>query len=248
MNLSTHGGQHLCLPFETADESESVAAAFLAEGLLRRNRCVFAGKPREFAALERNLARHGISAEREVSHGALELSTMEDLYLDEHGRFNPELMLERIQNRIDDALGAGFTGLRGTGELMHVPLDRDWEKIVWYEAQINEHFARQPVAVLCRYHRSVVPAARVRDVLRTHPIAVVRHQTCDNPFYERPELVLSDDATARLDWQLHQLRAGDRAHRRLSAEAASAAAAAAELAAALAEARTALGKRDRSSD
>ena len=87
-----------------------------------------------------------------------------------------------------------------------VPADGEWQKIVWYEAQINEHFARRPFVGLCRYPRTLIPAERVRDVLRTHPVAIVRGEICDNPFYERPELALRDDSQARLDWQLRQLR------------------------------------------
>ncbi len=95
-------------------------------------------------------------------------------------------MLWRIEGYIKDALADGFTGLCATGELMDVPSDDDWRKIVWYEAQINETFARHPLVALCRYPRAIVPPDRVQDVLRTHPVAIVRGETCDNPFYERP--------------------------------------------------------------
>ena len=53
-----------------------------------------------------------------------------------------------------------------------------------YEARVNEHFARRPFSGLCCYPRSVIPAERVQDVLRTHPTVVVRGEHCDNPFYE----------------------------------------------------------------
>jgi hypothetical protein len=76
----------------------------------------------------------------------------------------------------------------------------------------------------------VVPANRVQDVLRTHPVAVVREETCDNPFYERPALALSDDSRARLDWQLRQLRVHNRAQRRLQDKTTSAVTAAVALA------------------
>ena len=113
---------------------------------------------------------------------------------------------------------------------MNVPSDAVWREIVWYEAQINENFARLPFTGLCRYPRMVVPANRVQDVLRTHPIAVVRGETCDNAFYERPALALSDDSRARLDWQLRQLRVHNRAQRRLEDKTTSAVTAAVALA------------------
>jgi hypothetical protein len=79
----------------------------------------------------------------------------------------------------------------------------------------------------------VVPSDRVRDVLRTHPVAIVRGESCENPFYERTELALSDDSEARLDWQLYQMRAQNRAQRHLEGTTVSAVTAAVELAAEL---------------
>jgi hypothetical protein len=83
---------------------------------------------------------------------------------------------------------------------------------------------------MCRYPRSVVPAHRVQDVLRTHPIAIVRGETCTNPFYEQMQLALSNDSQARLDWQLRQMRVQNRTQRRLEDQTYSAVTAAADLA------------------
>ena len=58
----------------------------------------------------------------------------------------------------------------------------------------------------------------------------MRGETCDNPFYERPALALSDDSQARLDWQLRQLRVQNRVQRRLEDKTTSAVTAAVELA------------------
>ena len=63
--------------------------------------------------------------------------------------------------------------------------------------------------------------------------AMVRGESCENPFYERPEIVLSDDIETRLDWQFRQLRVGQRARQHLEGTRSSAVAAAAQLAAEL---------------
>ena len=95
---------------------------------------------------------------------------------------------------------------------------------------VNERFARRPIALLCRYPRTLIPAERVRDVLRTHPVAIVRGESCENPFYERPEIVLRGDAETLLDWQFRQLRVHNRTRQHLEGTRSSAVAAAAELA------------------
>ena len=126
------------------------------------------------------------------ARGALQFRTVEEIYL-YGGIFDPPRALDHTDALIDEALVDGFTGLRLTAELTRIPAPGEWQKIVWYEAMINERFARRPIATLCRYPRTLIPAERVRDLLRTHPTAIVRGESCENPFYERPEIVLSGD-------------------------------------------------------
>lgn len=224
-----HRGRHLCLPFETNFEKLDAVASFLIEGLTQGKRCLFVGSSEELAELGEPLEQAGICVSRALSRRRLLFSTREETYLKD-GAFDPDVVLDRFEGHVRDAVADGFTGLYATGELVHIPADEDWRRIVRYEAQINETFARLPLVALCRYPRAIVPADRVRDVLRTHPIAIVRGDTCSNPFYERTQLALSDDSQSRLDWQLRQLRVQNRAQRRLEDQAYSAATAAAELA------------------
>jgi hypothetical protein len=226
---SVHRGRHICLPFETAAEKDDALLSFFHEGLTHGKRCIFVGTREEYETMGLALEVEGICSLRAESRGALVFRTAEEQYLDA-GVFNPETVLARIQREIDAALADGFTGLCASGALIDTPDDDVWRQIVWYEAQINDSFARQPFVGLCRYPRTIVPPHRVQDVLRTHPVAMVRGESCDNPFYERPELALSDDPRSRVDWQLHQMRVRSRAQRRQQDKTTSAVTAAVELA------------------
>jgi hypothetical protein len=237
MNASVHAaqaanlrGRHICVPF---------VLALFHEGLARGKRCLFVGTRAEYERLGVQLEENGICSLRAESRGALLYMTSEQVYL-ENGTFDANVVLGRIERFIGEALSDGFTGLCATGELMDVPSDDLWRQIVWYEAQVNEHFSRLPLVGLCRYPRSTVPPHRVQDVLRNHPIAIVRGETCENPFYERPDVSLSDDTGARLDWQLRQLRIVNRVQRQLEGKTASAVTAAVELATELETLRAAL--------
>jgi hypothetical protein len=224
-----HRGHHLCLPFETDTEKLDAVASFLIEGLTQGKRCLFVGTADELAQLGEPVEAAGICLTQARSRGRLIFLTREEAYLTD-GVFDASAVLERIESYIRGAMADGFTGLYATGELVHVPADDVWRRIVGYEAQINESFARLPVTSLCRYPRAVVPACRVQDVLRTHPTAIVRGQKCKNPFYEQTQLAMSDDCQSRVDWQLHQLRAQNRLERHLKDQTASAVNAAVELA------------------
>jgi chemotaxis family two-component system sensor kinase Cph1 len=223
---------HICLPFESNDEKHAGTVAFIYEGLSRGARCIFTGTKDDFDVLGSGLEELGICTRRATARGALQYRPVEEIYFPD-GRFEPPRSLDITDHLIDDAIVDGFTGLRLTAELTHIPVSEEWQKIVWYEAMVNERFARRPIAGMCRYPRHLIPAVRVRDLLRTHPIAIVRGEYCDNPFYERPEIVLSDDAQTRLDWQFRQIRVQQRTRQQLEGMRVSAVAAAAELAAEL---------------
>ena len=220
---------HVCLPFETDDEKHEATVAFIHEGLSRSARCMFIGTKDDFDELGRSLEDLGICTRRATARGALQYRTVEEVYL-YGGIFDPPRALDHTDALIDAALVDGFSGLRLTAELTRIPAPGEWQKIVWYDAMVNERFARRPIALLCRYPRTMIPAERVRDVLRTHPVAIVRGETCENPFYERPEIVLRGDAETLLDWQFRQLRVHNRTRQHLEGTRSSAVAAAAELA------------------
>jgi hypothetical protein len=224
-----HRGRHICLPFESDAEKLDAVASFLVEGLSQGKRCLFVGSPEELAQLGEPVEQAGICLTQARSRGRLVYMTSDEAYLT-NGAFEPAAVLSRIESLIRGAMADGFTGLYATGALGHVPSEDVWRRIVSYEAQINESFARMPVTSLCRYPRAVVPPCRVQDVLRTHPVAIVRGQSCKNPFYERTHLALSDDCQARLDWQLRQLRVQNRLERHLQDQTYSAVNAAVELA------------------
>jgi hypothetical protein len=190
---------------------------------------MFLGTKDDFDELGRSLEDLGICTRRATTRGALQYRTVEEVYL-YGGIFDPPRALDHTDALIDAALVDGFSGLRMTAELTRIPAQGEWQKIVWFDAMVNERFARRPIALLCRYPRTLIPAERVRDVLRTHPVAIVRGETCENPFYERPEIVLHGDAETLLDWQFRQLRVHNRARQHLEGTRSSAVAAAAELA------------------
>jgi signal transduction histidine kinase len=199
-------GDHVCCAYEGADEKRAVVVDFVRQGLGRGERCLYIGSPAEHAELLAAMEASGERTAALLERGALVLASTAETYL-RTGTFDPEDTLALLDSLIEAALAAGFSGLRASGEPAGTMSDDLWRQVRWYEAQLSERFARRPFVGLCRYHTDSVAPERVQDLLRTHPLMVVRGELCGNPFYERAELAVSDDARARADWQLHQVRA-----------------------------------------
>ncbi len=202
---SLRHGAHLCLPYDDLDERNQAVIPFIAEGLARGERCVYLIDTDQRESLLGALSGAGVNASRALDRGALWLRTPEETYF-RSGKFDPDDTLALADELIAGALGDGFSGVRGSGEIdsseKHgVP----WEQIFAYEVRFNERFARRPIVAMCRYHRAVSPASTIAGALRTHPTAIVNGRLCHNSYYERPEVALAGDAE-RVEWMLRQLR------------------------------------------
>jgi len=205
---------HLCFPYESEDEKRTTLVAFVRDGLARRERCVYIGALADQSELLLALEAAGVRAARALERGALVLKTQAETYL-RAGRFDPEDAVRLLEELVESALADGYAGLRGTGEASAPVSDELWPLVLRYEALVNERLGRSPFVALCRLPASPDRPERAQDLLRMHPHALLRGEVCANPFYERPEIVLSDDGQPRLEWQLDQVRRSHRARKRL---------------------------------
>ena len=109
-------------------------------------------------------------------------------------------------------LGYGTGGLSGPA-IRPVAVRMAWQAagadagpFVEYEALLNRFLAGSRTIGVCLYRQAESPARLVRDVLRTHPVAVLGDQVCPNLFYEPPEMVLGrPSAEDRVSWMIAQL-------------------------------------------
>jgi len=198
-------GDHICLSYDHPDEARAPLLPFFRDGLLRGERCVFVGTPNENDQLLKDLTGAGVDVRRASGQGRLVLQTPEATY--PPGDFKASDMLALIDKLVEQAVASGFAGLRGAGEMVPTPPPRLWQELRDYEAHLNDLCAVLPFIGLCRYNHASSPPEILRDGLRTHPMAIIRGQLCDNPFYEAPAVaVRPDDDTARVAWMLRQLR------------------------------------------
>ena len=134
-------GQHICAVYDTAEEQLAVAACYIADGLERDERCLYvAGSEEELDRLRARLRANGVDVEAAEAGSALLLRTSEQTHL-EDGRFDAERMLKLLNDGIEQALDAGFTGLRTCGDMSWL-LDAPpgVHQVIEYEAVLNQLF------------------------------------------------------------------------------------------------------------
>jgi len=177
-------GQHICAIYHSPDEQRDVAVAYLAEGLRKNERCLYVAE--DDAALDRFRERldaagaNGLAAE---STGALLLQTHAEAHL-HGGRFDSERMLSMLNAAVEDALNAGFDGLRTCGDMSWLLKEVDGsEHVVKYEAFLNQFFGHTRALGMCQYDANRLPPGLLdRAGLETHPSVVIGGSHKNNPF------------------------------------------------------------------
>lgn len=183
-------GQHACCIFGSEEERDLAVGTFMAHGLQRGERVVYItdGGTRDQAL--RMLGTAGMKGGSVGGRDQLIQLTSDDTYV-AGGRFDPERMIDLLRRETDRALDEGFQGLRITGEmtwaLRGVPGS---ERLMEYEARLNEHLPDTRCLTLCQYDRRRFTPEVLLDVLITHPYALIGDRLYQNHYY----LPMNDDS------------------------------------------------------
>jgi hypothetical protein len=164
-------GDHTCVFYWDLEGLLEVLTPYIAEGLRSNERCFCAQRPETLAALRNDLRYIGVDVEDEQRRGALELHAPDEVYFREQ-RFDPDSLLQILENSIYDAEKRGFSGFRTAGELSWAVEGRDeCDRLIEYEHSVQKLYPGKPVMGLCLYPITMFD----REVLDR---VVLAHGTC----------------------------------------------------------------------
>jgi MEDS: MEthanogen/methylotroph, DcmR Sensory domain len=155
--LGLHG--HACWTY--ADDAELVRAAaeYLADGARLGQRLVYVAPHPDVEAIAR---REPILREHAVE--GLPLSA----FYEPGQPSDPDRLLAIYTAATDDALAAGFTGLRVVAEVTELAADPSCQ--CRWESVADRMMAERPLSALCCYDRRRLPRDVVRDLCAVHPV------------------------------------------------------------------------------
>ena len=178
-------GTHVCLIYDDEEERREVVARFIGDGLAEGERVAYFtdGDPEQVGAW---LKERGLDL---PSPPAFALSRTRDVYCP-GGSFDPESMFEHWHEYHRSSVADGFASARATGETSWSREVPGGERIVEYEAKLNDVLAGMPVTALCQYDVHRFDGATILDILRVHPLMLVAGQMVRNPYYMTPDQFL----------------------------------------------------------
>jgi hypothetical protein len=201
-------GDHYCGIFRSDEEHRAVIVDFVRDGVARNEKIIYLVNINTVEYVRSMLGDAGIEVDALIDKGQLAIVSARDAYLKD-GEFVPEKMLTMLVEETDKALAEGYAALRGTGEMTWALAGEPGsERLVEYEALVNERLKNTKFLGLCQYDRRRFDSEMLLDVVQVHPNVLYGREGCDNTkmYYVAPELFLERDRqSATLDTWLSNL-------------------------------------------
>ncbi len=201
--------RHQCFVYEGAPSQQLPALAFIMKRKMREgHRCLYLNSRPMVAGMRSYLTAIGIDVVTEVVKARLVLSS--EPCVSENGGFDADVMLNKLENALDQALNDGYKGLWCTGDMTwEFGPRKNFAKLMEYEWRLEELFHKRPeLCGICQYHRDTLPREVTRQALLTHRSVFINETLSRiNPHHVPSGRLASDQAArdAELDITINEL-------------------------------------------
>jgi hypothetical protein len=181
-------GSHFCQFYRTKKDMLDVLVPYFRAGLEGNEFCVWVTSDfltREHALKAMGNCIPGFSGY--LSKGQMEIFPYTDWYL-KGGKFDLRRTLDMWMEKHNQAISAGFAGMRVTGNPYWIDNKRDWDDFACYEAEINKVIGGTKLLVLCTYSLKKCGVVEILDVIKNHEFALAMNngawQVVSKPFMD----------------------------------------------------------------
>jgi anti-anti-sigma regulatory factor len=170
-------GDHACMTFTDQQERLDLVAAFVRDGLRRKERVVCytdAVSPQRLAV---ELAHRSVHAGAATARGQLRLLAVEEALLGDDGAAG---MISALATEAKTAERDGYPGIRVTADMCWATRPTAAEELTAFETAAADLFTDGRLCVICQYDRAVFDAVTLAFVTATHQKTVAAHAYHDS--------------------------------------------------------------------
>ena len=180
-------GVHVCQIFNDDNERHDAVVNYIISGLKEgENTACFSEKEQESSLVD-FFKENGFEYKEVTGDGDFSLSKTAEVYF-EGGKFNPDRMLNLLQEFYEQSIEQKKTGARVIGEMVpeveNVP---GGDRLLEYEAKVSMLVKKFPINAVCQYDARLFDGSTIMDILKVHPYMIVRGAVVHNPFFIEPE-------------------------------------------------------------
>lgn len=175
---------HMCYIYNDDAERRDVMAQFMNSGLNGKECVGYFADISAHQSVEDYLRELGIDVPSHLPVYQALFCHAQDIYCP-HQQFSPTQMLNRLRSLYDEVHTHHVQKIRVTGEMTWAlsPQVQGTEYLVEYEARLNLLEETHPLTAICQYDATRFDGALLFEILKVHPLMVVRGQIVHNPYY-----------------------------------------------------------------
>ena len=184
--------KHVCQIYNNPLEKLDLVSKYLEAGVLGKERVSCFSDDLTSEMVLSYLNDHHGELREALTHGVLTFHKTPPVYFP-NSCFEPDIMLELLKNYYTSSIEAGFFSARVVGEMNPTVKNLPGgHRITEYEARVNQLIREYPVTCVCQYDAREFTGEEVMEILKVHPLMMVKGHIIENPFFISPEDYLSN--------------------------------------------------------
>jgi len=182
----------MCLIYSDDMERRKMISKYLESGIVTGEKVAYFADIMTPQEVQDWLANMEIELHQGDKAQQFNVTIAEDTYCPK-GKFVPNEMLDTLRSFYRQTIDEGYPGCRVSGEmswaLKGIPGS---DRLMEYEALVNDVLVTHPVTSICQYDANLFDGATILDILKVHPMMIVRGQIVRNPYYIKSEEFLKN--------------------------------------------------------
>ena len=160
-------GTHICVFYQTKEDLLEILVPYFAAGLASNESCVWVvSDPLTITEAKSALNKEVEDLDAYYAKGQIRIVNATDWYTPD-GTFDAKKLLKNWVERESHILSRGFDGLRVSGNLAGLD-PADWDKLIRYEAVVNDRIGQRPVIAVCAYPVDHLMISQILDTATCH--------------------------------------------------------------------------------
>ena len=174
--------KHLCWIYEQESALPYIIEPFIKANLTAQRRCLLAVPESTWDLTVEGLEGAGGDVKKYIDGNQLIVEEPEKFFFTS-GRFDIDLIINRLDRALADALAKSWRGLAVVTDASLL-LDKA-EEVDWaaYEFRVNFESLTRPLVMLCLYDARRLSGSLLTAMIKTHPVVGMGKSLALNPFY-----------------------------------------------------------------
>lgn len=182
-------GYHVCSIYKNKEEQFEQLVHFFEDGLKENQKCLYIVDENTKEEISDEFKRRGLDIQQYINSGQFVFLTKNESYV-KNGDFDPDAMIALLKTSETEALAAGYSSLRLTGEMTWILGSEGYEKkAIEYENKLNTVIPTSKISAICQYNENKFNQKTLIDVIQSHPFLIIYGKKYENKyFYNSPTI------------------------------------------------------------